>query len=122
MSADHSPCSASEKKFLFDIVANKRNGLDVDKYACPLTNSVVTSLMTVRFDYIQRDSRMTGQDCSFPAMRILRSAKVLDNQICYNIKDANQIYKICHCRFELHKLVYNHKTGASLTMSTLLVA
>ncbi len=27
--------SPDEKVFLFDIVANKRNGLDVDKYAAP---------------------------------------------------------------------------------------
>lgn len=64
-----------------------------------------------RFDYIQRDSYMTGTSFSFEATRIVKSARVLDNQICYNIKDANQIYGICHRRFDLHKHVYNHKTG-----------
>ncbi|KAF6743503.1 hypothetical protein DFP72DRAFT_932737, partial [Ephemerocybe angulata] len=90
-------CDPSEKRYLFDIVANKRNGLDVDK-----------------FDYIQRDSRMTGENLTFPVLRILHSAKVLDNQICYKIKDANQIYRICQRRYELHKHVYNHKTARAI--------
>jgi len=43
--------------------------------------------------------------------RIINSARVLDNQICYDIKDVNLIYNICETRFKLHKMVYNHKAG-----------
>ncbi|KAJ2929353.1 hypothetical protein H1R20_g7742, partial [Candolleomyces eurysporus] len=97
IAGDPTQCDASEKPFLFDIIANKRNGLDVDK-----------------FDYIQRDSHMTGTSFSFEATRIVKSARVLDNQICYNIKDANQIYEICLRRFGLHKSIYNHKTARAI--------
>ncbi|RXW22620.1 hypothetical protein EST38_g3245 [Candolleomyces aberdarensis] len=97
IAGDPTQCDASEKPFLFDIIANKRNGLDVDK-----------------FDYIQRDSHMTGTSFSFEATRIVKSARVLDNQICYNIKDANQIYEICLRRFGLHKNIYNHKTARAI--------
>ena len=45
------------KKFLFEIVANKRNGIDVDK-----------------FDYFLRDSHHLGLKCSFDAMRLMRFA------------------------------------------------
>jgi len=38
---------------------------------------------------------------------------VIENQICYDIKDANQIYELCYTRFSLHKRIYNHKTGGS---------
>jgi len=43
--------------------------------------------------------------------RLIQSARVIDNQICYDIKDANQIHEICYTRFRLHKMIYNHKTG-----------
>ncbi|KAF5371517.1 hypothetical protein D9615_009616 [Tricholomella constricta] len=94
---DPSQCSPDEKLFLFDIVANKRNGLDVDK-----------------FDYIPRDSHMIGDKMSIALPRIINSARVLDNQICYDIKDANQIYDICATRFKLHKMVYNHKAAKAI--------
>ncbi|KAJ2926166.1 hypothetical protein H1R20_g10921, partial [Candolleomyces eurysporus] len=97
IAGDPAQCDASEKPFLFDIIANKRNGLDVDK-----------------FDYIQRDSHMTGTSFSFEATRIVKSARALDNQICYNIKDAEQIYEICRRRFALHKNVYSHKTTRAI--------
>ncbi|KAK7451308.1 hypothetical protein VKT23_012650 [Stygiomarasmius scandens] len=87
----------SEKSFLFDIVANKRNGLDVDK-----------------FDYIARDSRMAGDGVNINISRILQSARVLENQICYDIKDINNIYEICATRFRLHKMLYNHKTAKAI--------
>lgn len=58
---------------------------------------------------------MTGEPLSFPAKRVIKSARVIDNEICYNIKDANQVYEICQRRFGLHKHVYNHKTGSSYT-------
>jgi hypothetical protein len=37
---------------------------------------------------------------------------VLENQICYDVKNANQIYELCDTRFSLHTRIYNHKTGA----------
>ncbi|KAF9558393.1 HD-domain/PDEase-like protein [Agrocybe pediades] len=86
-----------EKPFLFDIVANKRNGLDVDK-----------------FDYIHRDSQVIGEPIHLSLVRLVNSARVLDNQICYNIKDANHIYDICVARFKLHKTFYNHKTAKAI--------
>ncbi|KAF8868511.1 hypothetical protein CPB85DRAFT_925814 [Mucidula mucida] len=89
----------SEKQFFFDIVANKRNGLDVDK-----------------FDYFMRDSRMIGlgEKDSTTVNRLLDSARVIDNQICYNIKDVENVYDIFHTRFNLHKKIYNHKTGTAI--------
>ncbi|KAJ3506577.1 hypothetical protein NLJ89_g6795 [Agrocybe chaxingu] len=86
-----------EKAFLFDIVANQRNGLDVDK-----------------FDYIHRDSHMIGEPIHLSLARLVHSARVLDDQICYDIKDANQIYEICQARFKLHKIFYNHKAAKAI--------
>lgn len=51
---------------------------------------------------------------SNPQVSIVNSARVLDNQICYDIKDANHIYEICQARCKLHKLAYSHKTSAFL--------
>ncbi|KAF7354635.1 Deoxynucleoside triphosphate triphosphohydrolase SAMHD1 [Mycena sanguinolenta] len=53
-----SQCDPGEKPFLFDIVANKRCGLDVDK-----------------FDYIARDSYMIGEHIKFSAQRLITSAR-----------------------------------------------
>ncbi|KAL8538506.1 hypothetical protein ACS0TY_000495 [Phlomoides rotata] len=47
-----SPKSSKEKLFLYDIVANGCNGIDVDK-----------------FDYIVRDSRACGLGCNFQFQR-----------------------------------------------------
>ncbi|EIM85360.1 HD-domain/PDEase-like protein [Stereum hirsutum FP-91666 SS1] len=86
-----------EKGFLFEIVANKRNGLDVDK-----------------FDYIQRDSIAVGERGNLSLSRLITSARVIENQICYDIKDSNQIYELCWTRFSFHKRIYNHKTAKAI--------
>lgn len=36
---------------------------------------------------------------------------MINDEICYAIKDANSVYEIGQTRFKLHKLIYNHKTG-----------
>lgn len=41
--------------------------------------------------------------------RLINSTRVLDNQVCYNIEDANHIYDLCASRFKLHNIIYNHK-------------
>ncbi|KAI9512761.1 HD-domain/PDEase-like protein [Russula earlei] len=96
IAGDWTRCS-DEKSFLFDIVANKRNGIDVDK-----------------FDYIARDTRAIGDNQNLSLTRLINSARVIENQICYDIKDANQIYELCYTRFSLHKRIYNHKTAKAI--------
>ncbi|KDQ65179.1 hypothetical protein JAAARDRAFT_168116 [Jaapia argillacea MUCL 33604] len=97
IAGDPGRCNGREKTFLFEIVANKRNGIDVDK-----------------FDYIARDSRAIGEKGNISLTRLIHSARVIENQICYDIKDANQIYELCYTRFSLHKRIYNHKTAKAI--------
>ncbi|KAI0706868.1 hypothetical protein C8T65DRAFT_740425 [Cerioporus squamosus] len=94
---DRSICSKQEKPYLFQIVANKTNGLDVDK-----------------FDYIARDSHAIDQKSNLSLTRLIYSSRVIDNEICYDIKDANQIFELCHTRMSLHKRIYTHKTAKAV--------
>ncbi|KAI0640534.1 HD-domain/PDEase-like protein [Trametes meyenii] len=94
---DMSICTKEEKPYLFQIVANKRNGLDVDK-----------------FDYIARDSHAIDQKSNLSLTRLIYSSRVIDNEICYHIKDANQIFELCHTRMSLHKRIYTHHTAKAI--------
>ncbi|KAF7819598.1 deoxynucleoside triphosphate triphosphohydrolase SAMHD1-like protein isoform X1 [Senna tora] len=85
------PKSSSEKSFLYDIVANGRNGIDVDK-----------------FDYIVRDCRACGLGCSFEFQRLLETMRVLDDEICYRAKDYLTIHKLFSTRADLYRTVYTH--------------
>jgi HD superfamily phosphohydrolase len=82
-----------EKRFLFEIVANKRNSIDVDK-----------------FDYIARDTYNTGIGNPLSTSRLINSARVIDDEICYSWKDIFSIHELFHARFSLHKRMYGHKT------------
>ncbi|KAJ3015556.1 SAM domain and HD [Thoreauomyces humboldtii] len=84
----------AEKRFLFDIVANKRNSVDVDK-----------------FDYIQRDCHNVGIKTSLDAGRLMTFSRVIDNQICFNQKEAFNLYEMFHTRFCLFKQIYTHRVG-----------
>ncbi|KAI0829200.1 HD-domain/PDEase-like protein [Trametes gibbosa] len=94
---DTNMCIKDEKPYLFQIVANKRNGLDVDK-----------------FDYIARDSHAIDQKSNLSLTRLIYSSRVIDDEICYDIKDANQIFELCHTRMSLHKRIYTHKTAKAI--------
>ncbi|KAJ6321364.1 hypothetical protein OIU77_011447 [Salix suchowensis] len=83
--------SVNEKHFLYDIVANGRNGIDVDK-----------------FDYIVRDSRACGLGCSFQIERLMDSMRVMGDEICYRDKDYLTIFKLFSSRADLHRTVYTH--------------
>ncbi|KAJ7953628.1 deoxynucleoside triphosphate triphosphohydrolase SAMHD1-like [Quillaja saponaria] len=79
------------KRFLYDIVANGRNGIDVDK-----------------FDYIVRDSRACGLGCNFQSERLMETMRVMDDEICYRAKDYLTIHKLFATRADLHRTVYTH--------------
>ncbi|KAJ4962045.1 hypothetical protein NE237_021955 [Protea cynaroides] len=85
------PKSMQEKEFLYDIVANGRNGIDVDK-----------------FDYIVRDCRACGLGCSFQSERLMETMRVIDNEICYRAKDYLYVHKLFATRADLHRTVYTH--------------
>ncbi|XP_060214288.1 uncharacterized protein LOC132641347 isoform X2 [Lycium barbarum] len=83
--------SSKEKQFLYDIVANGRNGIDVDK-----------------FDYIERDTRACGLGCNFQFQRLMETMRVIDNEICYRAKEYLTIHKLFSTRADLHRTVYMH--------------
>ncbi|RYR56835.1 hypothetical protein Ahy_A05g022548 [Arachis hypogaea] len=85
------PRSSTEKGFLYDIVANGRNGIDVDK-----------------FDYIARDCRACGLGCNFEFQRLLETMRVLDDEICYRAKEYLSIHKLFSTRADLYRTVYTH--------------
>lgn len=79
---------------MFDIINNKRNSVDVDK-----------------FDYICRDTKM--MDIShgyFDPKILLKEARVIDNQICYPDKYAFEVIKLFQSRYDLYKNYYTHRT------------
>lgn len=83
--------------FEFQIVANKINGLDCD-----------------RFDYIARDTYNLGLTYSFDFARLIREAKVIDGQICYPLKCNFEIGDLYYTRYKLHKQIFSHSVIRSI--------
>lgn len=79
--------------FLFQIVSNYLNGLDVDK-----------------FDYLNRDSYVIGFKMSFDVSRMVDDIEIVNNIICYPEQAVIEIYKMFNLRYNLHKQVYSHKS------------
>ncbi|EDR41102.1 HD phosphohydrolase domain-containing protein [Dictyostelium discoideum AX4] len=86
-----------ERAFIYDIVANNRNSVDVDK-----------------FDYLSRDSYYLGRSTVCDFQRLMEFSKVIDDQICFLSKEIYNLYELFHTRYSLHKLVYTHKVGKSI--------
>uniref|UniRef100_A0A8C6U766 HD domain-containing protein n=1 Tax=Neogobius melanostomus TaxID=47308 RepID=A0A8C6U766_9GOBI len=89
------------KHFLYEIVANKQNGIDVDK-----------------FDYFARDCHHLGMKNSFDHLRYIKFARVCDVkekglQICARDKELSNIYDMFHTRSRLHQKAYQHKPSLS---------
>ncbi len=87
----------SKKKFLFEIVSNKRNSVDVDK-----------------FDYILRDCYNVGMKSSLDPIRLMTFSRVIDNHICFNQKEAYNLYELFHSRYTLFKQVYTHRVSTAI--------
>lgn len=85
-----------EKGFLYEIVANKRNGIDVDKW-----------------DYFARDCHHLGIKTSFDHNRFMKFARVLEVngslQICSRDKEVGSCYDMFYTRNVLHRRAYQHK-------------
>ncbi|XP_067298516.1 deoxynucleoside triphosphate triphosphohydrolase SAMHD1-like [Pseudorasbora parva] len=95
-----------DKAFLYEIVANERNKIDVDKW-----------------DYFARDCHHLGISKSFDHQRLLKFARVCKVEIkdetkdgktrlsiCYRDKEASNILDMFRTRYTLHRQAYQHKT------------
>jgi HD superfamily phosphohydrolase len=80
-------------KWIFQIISNPKNSIDVDK-----------------FDYLVRDTHATGLKLGFNYNRIIDDAKVIDNNICYSSQCSYDIYHMFFIRYSLHRQIYNHKS------------
>ncbi|XP_051994014.1 deoxynucleoside triphosphate triphosphohydrolase SAMHD1-like [Xyrauchen texanus] len=91
------------RTFLYEIVSNKRNGVDVDKW-----------------DYFARDCHHLGISKSFDHERLLKLTRVCEVDIeeiqerrlliCFRDKEADNIYDMFRTRYTLHRQAYQHKT------------
>eukprot|EP00617_Octactis_speculum_P021775 CAMPEP_0185762242 /NCGR_PEP_ID=MMETSP1174-20130828/21219_1 /TAXON_ID=35687 /ORGANISM="Dictyocha speculum, Strain CCMP1381" /LENGTH=626 /DNA_ID=CAMNT_0028443833 /DNA_START=9 /DNA_END=1889 /DNA_ORIENTATION=+ len=88
------------KRFLFDIVSNSRNGIDVDK-----------------MDYLVRDQLSCFGKTTGAISRIIKCARILTREgkttpeICYEQKIALDINEIYQLRATMHRKVYQHRVG-----------
>ena len=77
--------------FKYQIVCNEKNGYDTDK-----------------LDYLNRDCHHLGLPYKYDYTRILKQIKVIDNQICFPIKQLSNVYELFELRYKLHQQVYQH--------------
>lgn len=85
------------KAFLYEIVANHRNGIDVDK-----------------FDYFARDCYHLNIPISFDCERLIMHARAIRDRdgvstIAYAEKEVWNVYELFRTRFNLHKRAYQHR-------------
>ena len=86
------------KSFLYEIVANKISGLDVDKW-----------------DYLKRDDYFMKVGTTFDFNRLMSYSKVvktgnpLRRRICIRDKEAEAVAEMYHDRARLHKHAYQHR-------------
>lgn len=85
--------SQNHQGFIYQIVSNNVNGMDVDKY-----------------DYIARDSRMLNLSEKPDFDLLIDHIRVIDNIICYPDQSLQLIKQLFNQRYNLHKIVYSHKS------------
>jgi HD superfamily phosphohydrolase len=80
------------KGFIYQIVSNTLNDMDIDKY-----------------DYLNRDPYHLGLKTGFDYRRLVDSVIVIDNNIAYPEQSKHDIIAMFTLRHTLHRRVYGHK-------------
>lgn len=86
-------------KWIFEIISNPINNIDVDK-----------------FDYIDRDNRASGLKLNFEYSRLISQAKVYENNIVYPKQVNSDIFNMFFIRYRLHRKIYNHKAVKAIEL------
>ncbi|XP_055890972.1 deoxynucleoside triphosphate triphosphohydrolase SAMHD1-like isoform X1 [Biomphalaria glabrata] len=90
-----------EKAYLYEIVVNRRNGIDVYKW-----------------DYMARDCHHLGIKNNFDASRYMKFARVIEMegeiQICTRDKEISNLYNMFYTRYTVDKYAYSHKVACGI--------
>lgn len=90
--------STNKNNFIYEIVANSTNSIDVDK-----------------FDYLIRDMYyLLGYSKFHDFNKILKYNKIINNNICYDSRLSLDLYNLFQQRYIMHKQFYNHKIGKAV--------
>lgn len=95
------------KNFLYEIVANKIAGVDVDKW-----------------DYLSRDCYYLGFKPSFDHQYLMRFARICEDKdgsqhICYRDKEWLSVQQMFHTRWMLHRAAYQHRVVKAIEVMLL---
>ncbi|CAL1530673.1 unnamed protein product [Lymnaea stagnalis] len=89
------------KAYLYEIVSNLRNGIDVCKW-----------------DYMARDCHHLGLRNNFDHSRYMKFARVIEesgeHQICLRDKEAGNVYNMFYTRYTLNKYAYKHPANCAI--------
>ncbi|XP_028265238.1 deoxynucleoside triphosphate triphosphohydrolase SAMHD1-like [Parambassis ranga] len=102
---DEGPQKTDQERpsFLYEIVSNQINGIDVDK-----------------FDYFARDCHHLGIKNNFDHMRFIKFARVCEvdgkNHICSRDKEVVNLYDMFATRHALHRRAYQHKVTKNIEL------
>jgi HD superfamily phosphohydrolase len=88
--------------FKYSIVCNEKSGYDCDK-----------------LDYINRDCHHLGLPYKYDYTRILKQIRIIDNEICFPIKQMSNVYELFELRYKLHQQIYQHPVISSIEMMIL---
>ncbi|XP_047673910.1 deoxynucleoside triphosphate triphosphohydrolase SAMHD1-like [Tachysurus fulvidraco] len=91
-----------DKSYLYEIVANKSTGIDVDK-----------------MDYFSRYCLHLGMKSNFSHERYMKFARVCttennERKICMRDKEALNMYELFHVRYLLHQNAYQHRVSKAI--------
>ncbi|XP_077992968.1 deoxynucleoside triphosphate triphosphohydrolase SAMHD1-like [Glandiceps talaboti] len=92
-----------EKYFLYEVVSNKTNGIDVDKW-----------------DYFARDCKHLNIANNFDHSRFIKFCRVVQDgekgthHICVRDKEVDNAYEMFHTRHRLHRNAYQHTVKLAL--------
>lgn len=91
------PSPPAGQRWLYEVVANGRNGLDVDK-----------------FDYLARDAACTGVRIATDFDRLAAFSKVVGDETCYKWSEYQNVHEVFRARASLHQRVYNHRKAKAV--------
>lgn len=111
------------KEFLYDIVSNRHNGLDVDKIDYFARDKHFTQGVSIikRLSVLIHEAFVARVHC--PHRNVCCLGKSLHLMICYPKKLATNVIDFFHTRFIMHQEVYTHKAhkGAEILIRDILL-